>query len=62
MPQWKQLPSCATLSLILLGSLAGHAQSSTVEISSPDHRIILHFAVRPDKGLSSGDGQLVYSI
>jgi alpha-glucosidase len=62
MPQWKQLSSCATLSLILLGSLAGHAQSSTVEISSPDHRIILHFAVKPDKGLTAGDGQLVYSI
>jgi alpha-glucosidase len=62
MPQWKQLSSCATLSLILLGSFAAHAQSSTVEISSPDHRIILHFAVKPDKGLTSGDGQLVYSI
>jgi alpha-glucosidase len=62
MPQWKLLSLYATLSLILLGSLAAHGQSSTVEISSPDHRIILHFAVKPGKGLTSGDGQLVYSI
>jgi alpha-glucosidase len=62
MPQWKLLSLYATLSLILPSSLAAHGQSNTVEISSPDRRIILHFAVKPDKDLTSGDGQLVYSI
>src|ERR1700723_2805001 len=62
MPQWELLSLCATLALPGLGALAAHAQSSTVEISSPDHRIILRVAVKPDKGLNSGDGQLVYSI
>jgi alpha-glucosidase len=62
MPQWKLLSLYVTLSLILPGSLAAHGQPSTVEISSPDHRIILHFGVKPGKGLTSGDGQLVYSI
>ena len=62
MPQWKLLSLYATLSLILPSSLAAHGQSNTVEISSPDRRIILHFAVKPDKDLTSGDGQLLYSI
>jgi alpha-glucosidase len=62
MPQWK-LPSLyATLSLTLLGTFTTHAQSGPVEISSPDHRITLHFAVKPGKEQASDDGQLVYSI
>ncbi|WP_158941665.1 glycoside hydrolase family 97 protein [Granulicella sp. S190] len=39
-----------------------HAQSEPVEVSSPDHRIALHFAIKRAKGSSSGDGQLVYSL
>jgi alpha-glucosidase len=62
MPQWKLPYLYATLSLTLLGTLAAHAQSGPVEISSPDHRITLHFAVKPGKEQTSGDGQLVYSI
>lgn len=33
-----------------------------MQICSPDHRTTLHFAIKPVKGASSGDGQLVYSI
>lgn len=62
MPQWKLPYLYATLSLTLLGPLSAHAQSGPVEVSSPDHRITLHFAVKPGKEQVSGDGQLVYSI
>lgn len=40
----------------------GWAQSSPVEVSSPNQRIALRFAIEPGKGQASGDGQLVYSI
>jgi len=38
------------------------AQSGPVEVSSPDHRTTLRFAVQPGKGQSASDGQLVYSV
>src|SRR5690348_10068979 len=41
----------------------GHAQSGGVDVSSPDHRIVLHFDVQLNKGQAAGeDGQLVYSV
>jgi alpha-glucosidase len=52
----------AGLALGFLCVVAVHAQTEPVEINSPDHRIALHFAVKPSKEVSSGDGQLVYSI
>jgi len=51
-----------SLALNFLCVLAVQAQSVPVEISSPDHRITLRFAIKLAKGVSSGDGQLVYSI
>ena len=49
---------------VLLASASVHrAQSSPVEVISPDHRIRLHFAVQPAKGQEAAqNGQLVYSI
>src|ERR1700749_166644 len=51
-----------SVALNLLCVIAMQAQSRPVEISSPDHRITLRFAIKPDKELHSGDGQLVYAI
>ncbi len=48
--------------LTLFSSSFVAAQSSPVEISSPDHRTTLRFAVQPGKDQSSGDGQLIYSV
>ncbi len=40
-----------------------HAQSSNVDVSSPDHRITMHFGVQLKNGQGVGkDGQLVYSV
>jgi alpha-glucosidase len=33
-----------------------------MEVSSPDHRITMRFAVKPDKDVAGPDGQLTYSI
>lgn len=49
-------------SLSLLCALPAQAQSNPVEISSPDHRITIHFLVKPDNAPNSSVGQLVYSI
>jgi alpha-glucosidase len=49
--------------LVLLPGLPlAQAQSGSVQVSSPDHRIVLRFAVRPGKGQTEADGQLVYSV
>lgn len=40
-----------------------HGQTSDVNVTSPDHRIALHFGVQEKKGEGAGhDGQLVYSV
>jgi alpha-glucosidase len=52
----------ASLALGSLCVVTVQAQSARVEISSPDHRITLHFAIKPGMDVSSGDGQLIYSI
>jgi len=42
---------------------AVNAQTSSVEVTSPDHRIVVHFGVQGKKGQTAGqDGQLVYSV
>jgi alpha-glucosidase len=45
--------SCSTLVL---------AQSSPVDVSSPNHQIVVHFSVQPDKKSVGPDGQLVYAV
>ena len=41
----------------------GYAQSSSVDVTSPDDRITMHFGVQLKKGQAAGqDGQLVYSV
>ncbi len=43
--------------------LVADAQPGSLELSSPDHRITLHFSVQLTSGKPAGqDGQLVYSI
>jgi alpha-glucosidase len=46
----------------LIAAMRSHAQSTSTEVSSPDHRITMRFAVIPGKDKSSPDGQLVYSV
>ncbi len=46
----------------LIAAMRSHAQSSSVEVSSPDHRITMRFAVIPGKDKASPDGQLMYSV
>src|SRR5580698_824584 len=56
--------------LLLIPALAllcvpiSRAQTAPVTVSSPDHRIVLQFAVQPAKGQPAvhTDGQLVYSV
>lgn len=49
--------------LALAGVYLGHAQTSSADVTSPDHRIAVRFAVQPKKDQGAGqDGQLVYSI
>lgn len=64
MLQPKNAVWCTIAVVTSLGTMsAGRAQSNSVEVSSPDHRITLRFAVEPRKGQKSEhDGQLVYSV
>ncbi len=49
--------------LILTGAARSHAQTNTLEVTSPDHQISLRFAVKPATNAAAGaDGQLVYSV
>lgn len=42
---------------------ASRAQSTPVEVTSPDHRIVLRFTIQPVKGQEAANsGQLVYSV
>jgi len=63
MLRWKY-PSWCLVSVLIFGSASvSRAQSNSVEVASPDHRITLRFAVQPVKGQEAGkDGQLVYSV
>jgi alpha-glucosidase len=60
---WK----CSVLSLVsVLGFCSGlvaDAQPGPLELSSPDHRITLHFSLKSTSGQPAGqEGQLVYAI
>lgn len=44
------------------GSVAVRAQEEPVEVSSPDHQIVLAFKVQPGKQSAGTGGQLVYSV
>jgi alpha-glucosidase len=46
------------------GSMLILAQSSPVEVSSPNHQIAVHFSVQTDNGKQAGgpEGQLVYAV
>lgn len=49
--------------LILCSALANHAQPSSHEVDSPDHRIAVHFGTQLPKGsVTATEGKLVYSI
>jgi alpha-glucosidase len=48
--------------LVVLVPFSGRAQSGSVEVSSPDKRIVLRFVITAGKNQSSGDGQLTYAV
>jgi len=63
MLRWKFSVWCLASVLASFCSSTSRAQSHRVEVTSPDHRITLRFAVQPGKGQGAGqDGQLVYSV
>jgi alpha-glucosidase len=62
MLRWKSAAWSLVPVLILTSEASSHAQASAPEVSSPDHRITMHFAVKPGKDAAGSDGQLVYSI
>ncbi len=63
MLRWKYSILAFVPALALYSPSLCCAQSTPVEVSSPDHRIKLRLAVQPGKGQEPGqDGQLVYSV
>jgi alpha-glucosidase len=61
--RWKYSGWCLVITFVLGGASLNRAQSSRVEVTSPDHRITLRFAVQPRKGQDAGqEGKLVYSV
>jgi alpha-glucosidase len=63
MLRWKYSAWILVLALAFCSGPVIRAQSSPVEVSSPDHRITLRFAVEPGKGQEGAqDGQLTYSV
>jgi alpha-glucosidase len=63
MSRRKSFGWCLVSVLVLGGASVSRAQSGPAEVTSPDHRITLRFAVQPVKGQEAAkDGQLVYSI
>jgi alpha-glucosidase len=62
MLQSRSAASCLLCVFTLMGTAQSPAQTSPLEVSSPDHRITMRFAVKPDKDVAGPDGQLTYSI
>ena len=63
MLRWKCSGWCLLSVLAFVGAPVCRAQSTPVEVASPDHRITLRFTVQPVKGQEGRqDGQLVYSV
>ena len=58
----KSAALCLLFGVALVSAPHGRAQTGTMEVTSPDHRIAMHFAVKPGKDATGHDGQLVYSI
>jgi alpha-glucosidase len=63
MLRWKYCVWCLVSALGLFSASVNRAQSNRVEVTSPNRRISLRFAVQSRKGQEAGrDGQLVYSV
>jgi|ERR1039457_2966320 hypothetical protein len=64
MSQSKSFAFRLLLLFAALGPLLVYAQSSPVEVSSPDHQVALYFKVQPgnNKQAAGTDGQLVYEV
>ncbi len=58
----KSAALCLLCGVALLDVARAGAQTNVMEVSSPDHRITMRFAVKPAKDATAPDGQLVYSI
>jgi alpha-glucosidase len=58
----RQFALRAVPALAAIGASIACAQPGPGDVSSPDHRITLHFSVHPSKDQSAGNGQLVYSV
>jgi alpha-glucosidase len=60
---WKNCGWCVAFVLTAWCATIGWAESSSVEVTSPDHRIALRFGVQLKKAQeANSDGQLVYSL
>jgi alpha-glucosidase len=55
----KHLFSCSASIVVLFASVAALAQSIPIELTSPDHQLVIRFAIKPSA--SARDGQLIYS-
>jgi alpha-glucosidase len=54
---------CILTALVSCSAFAKGAPPNVIEVTSPNHRIVLRFSVQPPKGQESGkNGQLVYSV
>ena len=64
MAHTKSLAFCLLPLFAALGSLLACAQSTSFEVSSPDHQIAVYFKVQPgnNKQGAGTDGQLVYAV
>jgi len=63
MLRWKSSALSLVAVLGFCSALLSYGQSNPVDVTSPDHRIVLHFSVQPGKvEAGSSDGQLVYSV
>ena len=55
--------ACIASVIVFCGVSVVHPQSNSVEVTSPNHRIAVHFDVQLKKGQAAGqDGQIVYSV
>lgn len=62
MSGWKSAACSLVCAFTLMGAAPSPAQTGPMEVSSPDHRITMHFTVMLDKDAAGPDGQLMYSV
>jgi alpha-glucosidase len=63
MLRWKFAAWSFVSALVLTGAARSHAQTSVLEVTSPDQQITMRFAVKTPSDAAAGtDGQLVYSV